>query len=316
MHLWAVFLLVASPVSSISPSWTITQGKEVWALDPTASIVAVTNASTELILKVRSASGETALLKGVTRLKRIDKPTVPASDSLVWRIAGKEDFKYLKKTQWVGSVVPNDDGMIVDTFDLNSTSGIRIRNVLNMRLSEPPGSVRPQKAMDRFASKSSSSREKSVDVTYAKIAFLNWHGTTHTFTRIALRNGTGEPVSKIFFEASLTTLDRSAPWARGEFYWEIPGGLEAYEEREVLLRIGDLTSSWSNIPEAAGVADYHIEAIRADNDQGEVIFDRYTTVLPAWAKNSGKELHIDAERAEEIFEHQEGKVQASDTFHP
>ena len=47
---------------------------------------------------------------------------------------------------------------------------------------------------------------------------------------LTVRNNTGHPVSRAYFEGVLSTPGRSVPWIKDSFNYQISGGLEPNEE--------------------------------------------------------------------------------------
>ncbi|MFI2810166.1 DUF6694 family lipoprotein [Microbulbifer sp. JSM ZJ756] len=75
--------------------------------------------------------------------------------------------------------------------------------------------------------------------------------TTNEVIELTVRNGTGQPVSRAYFEGTLASPERSIPWAVDQFNYQIPGGLEPDEEATWRLNAAYFDFANAGAPEDA-----------------------------------------------------------------
>jgi len=87
---------------------------------------------------------------------------------------------------------------------------------------------------------------------------------------LTVKNGTGTPISRAYFEGTISSPGRSVPWFKNTFNYSIPGGLEPGEEASWSLTPG-MFSGWGNV--AAPVdAIFTVTVEQLDDAEGEVLY--------------------------------------------
>ena len=87
---------------------------------------------------------------------------------------------------------------------------------------------------------------------------------------MTVRNGTNQPISHARFVGTLTSPGRSVPWAKDDFGYPIPGGLEPGERatwRVYLSSLSDLA-----LVKAPSDAVLSVEVVRLDGPKGETLY--------------------------------------------
>ena len=89
---------------------------------------------------------------------------------------------------------------------------------------------------------------------------------------LSVRNETGHPIARAYFEGTLLTPGRSVPWVKDEFNYEIAGGLEPGESANWRLspnRFGE----WGRAPNRSDMV-LTVKVTRLDGPNGEKLFGR------------------------------------------
>ena len=87
---------------------------------------------------------------------------------------------------------------------------------------------------------------------------------------ITVRNGTGQAISRAYFEGTLASPERSVPWHQGTFNYSIPGGLEPGEEATWRLSPG-MFSDWAYMdPPPDAILTVTVEQL--DDADGEPLY--------------------------------------------
>jgi len=87
---------------------------------------------------------------------------------------------------------------------------------------------------------------------------------------LTVENGTSEAISRVYFEGTYKTPDRSVPWHSGTFNYEIPGGLEPGEEATWNLRPNSF-GEWGQMEERSD-AVFTAEPYKLDGPEGELLY--------------------------------------------
>lgn len=84
-------------------------------------------------------------------------------------------------------------------------------------------------------------------------------------------NGTGQPISRAYFQGTIATPGRAVPWFSGSFNYQIPGGLEAGEAAKWRLAPNQF-SDWGKV-DAPADAVFTVEVMRLDGADQKALFD-------------------------------------------
>ena len=95
-------------------------------------------------------------------------------------------------------------------------------------------------------------------------------GGEQAIISLTVENGTNEAISRVYFEGTYKTPDRSVPWHSGTFNYEIPGGLEPGEEATWNLRPNRF-GEWGQMEERSD-AVFTAEPYRLDGPEGELLY--------------------------------------------
>lgn len=87
---------------------------------------------------------------------------------------------------------------------------------------------------------------------------------------LSVINETNIAVSHAYFVGTLSSPGRSVPWHKGEFNYQISGGLEPGEKASWTLKL-NLFSGWVGI-DAPKDAAFSVEVVRLDGPNGKVAF--------------------------------------------
>ena len=87
---------------------------------------------------------------------------------------------------------------------------------------------------------------------------------------LTVKNGTKHPISRVYFNGEYKSPDRSVPWHKGEFNYEIPGGLEPGEGAEWNLK-PNMLSDCTEVDIREG-ANLKIEVLRLDGPEGNKLY--------------------------------------------
>jgi hypothetical protein len=87
---------------------------------------------------------------------------------------------------------------------------------------------------------------------------------------LTVKNGTGQAVSRAYFEGTIASPDRSVPWHKGAFNYSIPGGLESGEEATWNLA-PNMFSDWGEV-DAPADAVFTVTVEQLDGPDGESIY--------------------------------------------
>lgn len=87
---------------------------------------------------------------------------------------------------------------------------------------------------------------------------------------LTVKNGTGQAVSRAYFEATIASPDRSVPWHKGTFNYSISGGLEPGEEATWNFA-PNMFSDWGKV-DVPRDAVLTVTAEKLDGADGETIY--------------------------------------------
>jgi hypothetical protein len=87
---------------------------------------------------------------------------------------------------------------------------------------------------------------------------------------LSVRNGTGSPVSRAYFEGIIASPDRSVPWHQDTFNHSIPGGIEPGEDATWSLA-PNMFSGWGNV-DAPADAVFTVTVEGLDGPGGETLY--------------------------------------------
>ena len=88
---------------------------------------------------------------------------------------------------------------------------------------------------------------------------------------ITVRNGTEHAISRVYFEGTIASPERSVPWLSDTFNYSISGGLEPGEEASWSLA-PNMFSDWGKV-DAPVDAVFTVAVQRLDGPGGDAIFD-------------------------------------------
>lgn len=87
---------------------------------------------------------------------------------------------------------------------------------------------------------------------------------------LTVKNGTSYPVSRAYFMGTLASPNRTIPWLKERFNYEIPGGMEPGEEASWRLA-PNMFSEWGTV-DIPKDAIFTVEVVKLDGADGEPIF--------------------------------------------
>jgi hypothetical protein len=87
---------------------------------------------------------------------------------------------------------------------------------------------------------------------------------------LTVKNGTDQAVSRAYFEGTLASPDRSVPWHKDTFNYDISGGLEPGEEATWKLA-PNMFSDWGKV-DAPPDAVFTVTVERIDGADGEAVY--------------------------------------------
>jgi len=87
---------------------------------------------------------------------------------------------------------------------------------------------------------------------------------------ISVINNTPYPISRVYFMGTLSSIERTIPWHKESFSYEIPGGLEPNEKANWRLS-PNMFSNWNEV-QAPRDAIFTAEVLRLDGANGENLF--------------------------------------------
>ncbi len=90
------------------------------------------------------------------------------------------------------------------------------------------------------------------------------------FIEVAVTNGTVHPVSRVYFNGTIASPNRSIPWFANTFNYSIPGGLEPGENGTWTLAPNQF-SDWGKV-EAPVDAVFTVEVVRIDGPDGNALY--------------------------------------------
>ncbi|MDQ3606733.1 MAG: hypothetical protein M3418_11200 [Gemmatimonadota bacterium] len=116
----------------------------------------------------------------------------------------------------------------------------------------------------------------------------DYFGSLEPRIRLTVRNGTGHPISRAYFQGTIASPGRSVPWLVEDFNYSIRGGLEPGEEATWNLAPNQF-SEWgtTNVPSEAV---FTVEVTRLDGPDGEALFSTF-------GFDSDDQVQLDALRA-------------------
>jgi hypothetical protein len=102
---------------------------------------------------------------------------------------------------------------------------------------------------------------------------------------LTVRNGLSEAVSRAYFRGTYQSPNRSVPWLREEFNYQIPGGLEPGETASWTLQPNVFSGSWSAAMQAPADAVLTVDVYRLEGADGGPLFGGVT-----WDKDDEERL--------------------------
>lgn len=87
---------------------------------------------------------------------------------------------------------------------------------------------------------------------------------------LTVRNGTNQPISHARFVGTLVSPGRSVPWAKDDFGYPIPGGLEPGEQATWRVYLGSYNDL--AIVKAPSEAVLSVEVVRLDGPKGQTLY--------------------------------------------
>lgn len=94
---------------------------------------------------------------------------------------------------------------------------------------------------------------------------------TENYMVIEVQNNTDQPVSRVYFDATYQSSDRSVPWAADSMNYEISGGLEPGESAQWQLS-PNITSDLYDV-ELRTDAELHLTVYRLNDPDGEALWE-------------------------------------------
>jgi hypothetical protein len=96
-------------------------------------------------------------------------------------------------------------------------------------------------------------------------------GRAEPVIELALTNNTGVAVSRAYFMGTLASPGRAVPWIKDSFNYQIAGGMESGESKELKLT-PNMFGEWGRV-EAPADAVLTVEVTRLDGPDGKAVFD-------------------------------------------
>jgi hypothetical protein len=96
-------------------------------------------------------------------------------------------------------------------------------------------------------------------------------GRAEPVIELALTNNTGVAVSRAYFMGTLASPGRAVPWIKDSFNYQIAGGMESDESKELKLT-PNMFGEWGRV-EAPADAVLTVEVTRLDGPDGKAVFD-------------------------------------------
>ena len=87
---------------------------------------------------------------------------------------------------------------------------------------------------------------------------------------ITVKNGTSSAISRVYFEGTVASQDRSVPWHKDTFNYSISGGLEPGEEQSWRLA-PNMFSDWGKV-NAPKDAIFTVEVLKVDGADGKSLY--------------------------------------------
>jgi len=123
--------------------------------------------------------------------------------------------------------------------------------------------------------KAKKNKEKLKDFEIVKSRFYkrkkgSYYITYEPTIELTVKNGTDQAISRAYFEGTLASPNRSVPWLKDEFNYEISGGLEVDEEKNWKLA-PNMFSDWGTV-EPPKDAILTVEVLRLDDANGDELY--------------------------------------------
>lgn len=167
---------------------------------------------------------------------------------------------------------------------------------------------------DKAKAKSDKIKLQNINVSSSRFFYQkNEYNMVKPNISLAIINNTNHAISRVYFDALLTSPNRSIPWVDTSFNYEINGGIEPGEGGEVTLS-PNMFGEWSKPPQNR--TDYILSLVttRVDGANGEVLFD---SEFPDYQQELLSELLTSIEEAEaELNSLQGTKVKPSGSSEP
>jgi len=117
--------------------------------------------------------------------------------------------------------------------------------------------------------------EHRKEITKFEISRSRFYKSEGTFgeeavIEISVINNTSYPISRVYFMGTLSSIERTIPWHKESFNYEIPGGLEPNEIANWRLS-PNMFSDWNEV-QAPRDAIFTVEVIQLDGANGEKLF--------------------------------------------
>ena len=90
------------------------------------------------------------------------------------------------------------------------------------------------------------SKFRVKSVRFYKSKRGNYQVTEEPIIEINVRNGTKEAISKAYFTGTLKSPNRSTPWVKDDFFYEIPGGIKPGRESTLFI-VPSIHSDWGKV---------------------------------------------------------------------
>jgi hypothetical protein len=97
-----------------------------------------------------------------------------------------------------------------------------------------------------------------------------YYVTEEPVIELTVKNGTGEAISRAYFTGTLSSPNRSVPWLKDDFNYQIAGGLEPGEETTWYLA-PNMFSEWGTV-DAPKNTILTVETIKLDGADGEELY--------------------------------------------
>jgi len=99
---------------------------------------------------------------------------------------------------------------------------------------------------------------------------------------LTVQNGTDHAISQMYFDATLESPDREVPWLEDRFSYEISGGIEPGERKNLQLAPNQF-SEWGDVDQREDM-ELRVNLFRLDGPDGEALFEA------DWTKEEEQEL--------------------------